>query len=111
MIQLVHKDGVASVVLTCDVCGEPITDAGMAIVRWKRSKDLDNIVTDLEFCHKGACDKQIEEYLRYPCWELRHFLARLVVSTGTPPENIVEVIREASAIGLMSKTDEEASTE
>jgi hypothetical protein len=83
MLQLAQKQGIATVELLCDICSLPITDAGMAIVRWGTPKDLHNPITGLQFCHKGACDKQGGNEQQYSSsWELGHFIGRLVVATG-----------------------------
>jgi hypothetical protein len=103
MIQLIEEQGLASTVLTCDVCGGIITDAGMAIVRWRRSKALDRVVHQMEFCHKGDCDHDSEAHMSTSSWELRHFLARLATSAGMNPMDTVHAIVEATGTELKPK--------
>jgi hypothetical protein len=65
----------------CDVCGTEITDARMAMVRWQRPDRSDAVIDELVYCHKGKCD-ELANMSRDPWWELRDFVARLVISTG-----------------------------
>jgi hypothetical protein len=78
MLQLAQKQGRPTVEMLCDVCSLPITNAGMAIVRWRMPKDYNHPITELQFCHKRECDeKGGDEQIYSSSFELVHFLARL----------------------------------
>jgi len=65
--------------LICDVCGKTITDAAMAMVKFPHLGENAEVTSELTFCHKKTCDTQREGE---GWWELRHFFARLLTSTG-----------------------------
>jgi len=64
--------------LICDVCGKTITDAAMAMVKFPHLGENAEVTSELTFCHK-TCDNQREGE---GWWELRHFFARRLTSTG-----------------------------
>jgi hypothetical protein len=98
MIQIQQILEPKSPVISCDVCGHLITNAAMAMVRWRRPESNTEAITQLEFCHKGECDR--DDKVDYPWWELRHFLGRLIVGVGMNPVGIVHAIEESTGVEL-----------
>ncbi len=97
MIEMTTGKGLSIVRLACDVCHEPITDVGMAMVRWRR--ETEDYTTDLVYCHKGKCDKTLNrQHEDDPWWELRHFLARLVFNCGMRCEDIIRAMDDVEEL-------------
>lgn len=102
MIQLATVDGRTLAMIMCDACEVQIDDAGMGMVRWSRADDSSgNVIEKLTFCHKGKCDEELNaERPDDPWWELSHFLARLLTSTGM---DVAAVEGSMADVGGLSK--------
>lgn len=103
MIELVKDhQGYRVLVLTCDVCHEPIRQAELAMVRWRRSDGEGNApITNLEYCHKGRCDESIPARQDHPWMEPQHFLARFVLNTGMDMKHFHDAV---AAVGGVLQT-------
>lgn len=90
MICVLRVDGVGSCpVLMCEVCGDRIDDAHLAMAFWCEDFIDGEIsgLTALKFCHKGKCDK-----MRAPLWlEIDAAFAMLLDNCGLSPYDVVEV--------------------
>jgi hypothetical protein len=72
----------------CDVCGEPITDGGLALVRWHRKEAVTYEVpsSEVTVCHKGACDKFLDIKVSDDPWmELTRVLDELLLDLNFDP--------------------------
>jgi hypothetical protein len=94
MIELDKQDtGRKAPIVSCDICQEPITNAAMAMVRWRRSDDTNETITDLMYCHKGKCDEKLSVERRSDPWlELEHFLMRLLLNSGMTVDRMNKAI-------------------
>ena len=90
----VQKTGHRTVAaIVCDVCREPITNVGMALVKYPAIADGESTAT-LLFCHKDDCDQRSENGAAGRPWmELNHFLAKLLLSSGMPLAAIADAMR------------------
>ena len=100
MIELVKDhQGYRVLVITCDVCHEPIRQAELAMVRWRRSDGEGKApVTNLEYCHKGQCDQSIRDWRDDPWMELEHFLARLILNTGMDLKHFHDAVADVGGV-------------
>ena len=83
MIQLRVEEGRTFLEVICDACKESITDADMAMVRFRLSHEDGAHTSELVFCHKNKCDESLDQIRPEDgWWELRHFLFRLATNAG-----------------------------
>lgn len=104
MIQVLYKDGRSIPLMMCDLCGEPIRDASMAMVAYEEHDEEDQNVT-FAFLHKNECDMSYKGgQRRKGGWvELRHFLVNLLHNTGLQKgeklDRAIEGAEELSQLG------------
>lgn len=66
MIQVQHVPRDFSFILTCDVCGSPISDhqQGIAVFPIMLQKQKNPTILDVYHVHRGACDKAVANRIR-----------------------------------------------
>ena len=87
--------------LMCDVCETQIDEPTMAMVRWHRPEERreGTVIENLTYCHKGQCDKTLnEENPEDQWWELSHFFARPLLSTGMTVPTVERAIEDVGAL-------------
>lgn len=105
MVEISREKNRDTVRIVCDVCKKRITDAEMAMVRWRRTSKSDANITNLTFCHKGSCDDAASKLRADDPWfELTHFLARLIFNSGMGIDSIEKAMK---SIGVQDYCEHE----
>jgi len=105
----IHKiDGRNCPMITCDICGERLTEAGKAAVVFNNGAGNGAKLRTLQV-HKGridgrTCHEEADNRFRaeggMPGWEeMKTFLADAVHNIGFPPEELAEYDRRRSRFG------------
>lgn len=87
--------------ILCDVCGQLISEPGMAMARWKPLAK-DESTTEIAICHKGTCDEELNRTRQDDHWEeLTHFLCRLMHNCGMTDEHMVAARESVDRLSLL----------
>jgi hypothetical protein len=105
VIKMLNFQGRSAPLLVCDVCAQPIRDAGLAAAVFPRS-DVEGEIFSVLHVHKGACHDRAEADLDgaagAPWQELRHHLVYLLGNVGLDDESLAEAIVSADTLGRIS---------
>ena len=86
MIVVKYSKGRYCPMVLCDVCKEPITDAGMAAVVQEPTNEPEAILK-IQHVHKRACHNTAEAAMHATGWEeLETHLAQLCWNVGFTPK-------------------------
>jgi hypothetical protein len=99
MLKIKAIDELTCPILLCDFCQERITDAKLALVRFKTDVYSSEGGTEILFTHKGDCDKSLK--LQSDEWtELTVFLLQIASNVGFPPREMAVEEGRRKEMGL-----------
>jgi len=101
MIKVLYIKGVYGPIIRCDVCGERITNAGLAAVLRKTAMLAEGQESEVFHVHKGRCHDTMEGRLGgAPGWDeiTNHFL-NLLLNAGSSPAKLREIQKIHDEVG------------
>lgn len=102
MSKIYRQNGRHAPAIVCDVCGELIRDAEMAVAMRTSATMKEGETCEVRFAHKGKCHDQLEDELGHASWiTLSDHLYRLVTNCGLPPERLQKMASDEERIGVL----------
>jgi len=101
MIKIIHTKNRYCPIIHCDVCGEIITDAGMAAVLRKTQRLAEGEESEVLYVHKLRCLEIMEHRLgNDTCMdEMNTHFMQLILNAGSSPARLGEIQRTEDVVG------------